>query len=92
MSGTSVGEDNCLGKKERFMLRMKCCRRCVGDMIHENTLDGGEWVCIQCGNRFSAPATPASTGLDRELRFDRAVDRDLCWMPRATQPAEIAAR
>ena len=74
------------------MLRMKCCPRCVGDMIHENTLDGREWACIQCGNRLSERATLASPCSDRELRFDRAVDRDLSRMPGATQQAELAAR
>ena len=74
------------------MSRMKCCPRCVGDMIHEKAWDGGEWLCIQCGNRVSAHATPTSTGLGRELRFDRAIDRDLSRMPGPTRQAEIAAR
>jgi len=60
------------------MIGIRCCQGCVGDMALEFGPDNPIWMCVQCGNWIpTRPGTVAPELLERELRFDLALDRDL---------------
>jgi DNA-directed RNA polymerase subunit RPC12/RpoP len=50
------------GVKENVM-NLKACGRCGGDQIREEVMGDAELVCLQCGQRESAPSDklPRST-------------------------------
>jgi DNA-directed RNA polymerase subunit RPC12/RpoP len=43
------------GVKENVM-NLKACGRCGGDQIREEVMGDAELVCLQCGQRESAPS------------------------------------
>jgi hypothetical protein len=40
------------------MILLKACPRCHGDMMLEELPGDAEFVCLQCGHRSAAIATP----------------------------------
>jgi len=61
-----------------MMIGVRSCPGCVGDMALEFGPDNPIWVCAQCGNWIpTRPGTVAPELLERDLRFDFALDRDL---------------
>ena len=61
-----------------MMIGVRSCPGCVGDMALEFGPDNRIWMCVQCGNWIpTRPGVVAPKLLERDLRFDFALDRDL---------------
>ncbi len=88
-----------------MVVQLRCCPKCLGDVIREDGRDGEEWVCIQCGYRYEIPVISRTRVPDRgrrvgivqmaeafDVRFDRAADGDLSrtdWVPASRSHREL---